>query len=75
MRHICLNLGAIPEIIKDGKTGIIFNPNENENIFNKITEMEKNYSKMGQNAFDLYNSKYSDKVNYQKLMNIYEEMY
>jgi len=69
------NLGAIPEIIKDGKTGIIFNPNENENIFNKITEMEKNYSKMGQNAFDLYNSKYSDKVNYQKLMNIYEEMY
>ena len=35
----------------------------------------KNYSKIGQNAFDLYNSKYSDKVNYQKLMNIYEEMY
>ena len=70
------NIGSIPSIIKDGYNGILFNPGDAIDIQNKIKWILNNSKKCNEivaNAFNDFNQKYSDEINYKSLIKIYED--
>jgi len=71
------NIGSIPNIIKDGYNGILFNPNDPRDIKEKVNWVLNNPQKCDEisiNAMNDFNNKYSEKVNYKILMKIYNGM-
>lgn len=70
------NIGSIPSIIKDGYNGILFNPGDAIDIQNKIKWILNNSKKCNEivaNAFNDFDQKYSDEINYKSLIKIYED--
>ncbi len=68
------NLGAIPEIIKDGETGLIFKPNPDD-IVSKVKFAVGNkdlLKKWGVNCRKEFDTKYSERVAYENLMKVYK---
>ncbi len=72
---IASNLGAMSEIVDDGRTGLHFQPGNAEELAAKVkwawnhpAEMER----MGREARQEYESKYTAEKNYQMLMEIYQ---
>jgi glycosyltransferase involved in cell wall biosynthesis len=70
------NIGPLPDIVKDGKNGLIFEPNSPDsllevvkNIWNSDCVLEV----LGNKARADFNDKYTESVNYEKLMEIYEK--
>jgi glycosyltransferase involved in cell wall biosynthesis len=71
------NIGSIPNIIKDGYNGILFNPNDPSDIKEKVNWVLNNPQKCDEisiNAMNDFNNKYSEEVNYKMLMKIYNGM-
>ena len=71
------NIGSIPNIIKDGYNGILFNPNDASDIKEKVNWVLNNPQKCDEisiNAMNDFNNKYSEEVNYKMLMKIYNGM-
>ena len=69
-------LGSISAIIKDGYNGILFKPNNIEDLINKIKWALSNEEKCNQikdNAKKEFNEKYTEEVNYNILKKIYED--
>ena len=69
-------LGSIPTIIKDGYNGILFKPNNIEDLINKIKWALSNDEKCNQikdNAKKKFNLKYTEEVNFNILKKIYED--
>jgi len=51
---ICTNVGSIPEVVDDGKTGILIPPNNPELLAEKVVELMKNDKKriaLGENGY------------------------
>jgi glycosyltransferase involved in cell wall biosynthesis len=73
---IAPNLGSIQSIIKHEKNGILFKPNDINDLVNKIKWVLSNENKceeIKKNAKKEFLEKYSDEVNYWMLIKIYEE--
>lgn len=71
---VASNIGGIPELIKDGKTGYLFEPGDYQALANKIMEILKDtdlIKLMADNSNNLYNKKHNSIKHYQNLMNIY----
>ncbi|MFW6015990.1 MAG: glycosyltransferase family 4 protein, partial [bacterium] len=68
------NIGNIGNLIKDNTTGILFRYNSSESLINAIKRFEKSNIKMGSNAYDEYQKKYSTSSNYSNLMQIYRKI-
>lgn len=69
------NLGAIQELVKDGITGLLFNPADSEDLRQRIEYLIKNKDtliKMRQAAYREYQEKYTAEKNYSALMDVYE---
>jgi len=74
---VASNIGAIPEIIKDGVNGILFNPQEERDFIDKIKYLLNNRQKireLGQNAFKTINGYNKPLNHYQALLNIYNNL-
>jgi len=72
---IASNLGSMAEILKDGKTGVLFEPGNIDELASKITwmiENEKECIQMGKNARLEFEAKYTAERNFEILMNIYK---
>lgn len=72
---IAPNLGSISNIIKDKYNGILFKPNDIEDLINKIKWVLKNDNeceKIKINAKKVLIEKYSEKQNFKQLLDIYE---
>jgi len=70
------SLGSIPAIIKDKYNGILFKPNNIEDLINKIKWALSNEEKCNQikdNAKKEFNEKYTEEENYNILKKIYED--
>jgi glycosyltransferase involved in cell wall biosynthesis len=70
-------LGAMAEIIEDGKTGLLFEPGSAKALVEKIEWAIKNkdeMKQMGINARKEYEEKYSAEKNYEMLMYIYNNL-
>lgn len=72
---IASNLGGIPEIIKDGYNGFLFEAGNANSLKYKIRKIINNklYIKLGQNAYNSFIEKYTAQTNYQQLIEIYNQ--
>ena len=73
---IAPRLGAMEEIIEDGITGLHFNAGDIKDLAQKVRWANNNpeaMSRMGQNARQMYDKKYTPEINYRQLLNIYKE--
>ena len=68
-------LGAMAEIVEDGRTGLLFEPGNPEDLAEKVAwawTHPKEMEEMGREARREYEAKYTAERNYEILMNIYK---
>jgi len=74
---ICSRLGAMEELVADGRTGLHFTPGDPEDLARKVewawTHPEE-MAAMGRAARTEYEAKYTADRNYQMLMEIYQKV-
>jgi len=73
---IASNLGAMAEIVENGKTGLLFGPGNVNDLVEKILWAKNNPGKMKEmslNARKEFEEKYTPQKNYKALMEIYEK--
>lgn len=72
------DLGGIPELVNEGKSGFIFrngNVNDLNEKINKLNNLAKeNLSCFQECAYDIFINQYTDKRHYNDLINIYEKV-
>lgn len=69
--------GNLGNLVKDGYTGLHFNPGDAHDLAQKATwlwQHPEESARMGQNARREYEEKYTPEVNYRQLMGIYEQV-
>lgn len=74
---IASGLGAMAELVEEGKTGLLFEPGNPEDLADKMQWMVENEDaciEMGKNARKVFEEKYTAEKNYQILMNIYNHV-
>lgn len=72
---VASDIGGIPDLVIDSKTGYLFKPRDIRDLADKILKLVKSpdlIKKMGNYAKEIYNRKYQPKNHYNKLMNIYK---
>lgn len=72
---IASRLGAMAEIVEDGRTGLLFEPGNAQDLANKVGwawAHPEEMAKMGNEARLEYEAKYTAQRNYEMLMEIYE---
>ncbi len=72
---IASRLGSLQEIIEDNKTGVLFEPANPAELLRKINALINNPTKrimLASGAREVFEKKYSQKVNFKTLMNIYK---
>ena len=68
-------LGGLNEIIEDQKTGIHFSPGDPQDLQSKVTwawNQPDKLEEIGHYSRKAFEVKYSEEVNFQALINIYE---
>jgi glycosyltransferase involved in cell wall biosynthesis len=73
---ISANAGGLKELVDDGVTGLLFEPGNCDDLSRKISfllENEKIRETMGSRAFERYENMYSQSVNLDLLLDIYQE--
>ncbi|MBW2074703.1 MAG: glycosyltransferase family 4 protein [Deltaproteobacteria bacterium] len=73
---IASRLGAMAEIIDDGRTGLLFEPRNAKDLASKVRwlfEHPEKAEEMGRNARAEYEEKYTPERNYELLMDIYQQ--
>jgi glycosyltransferase involved in cell wall biosynthesis len=73
---IASRIGALAEIVRDGETGLLFEPGNPRDLADKIAWAQAHPEwmvAMGRNARAQYEAEFSAEVNYQRLMEIYGE--
>lgn len=71
------NIAGIPELVKDGFSGLVFNYKDVKDLTNKLNEMYKNdelIEKLSKNARKQAIEEYSKETYYSKLINIYNKL-
>jgi glycosyltransferase involved in cell wall biosynthesis len=72
---VASHLGAMAEIVDDGRTGLLFEAGNAEDLASKVRWLFENPEKaeeMGRNARAEYEKKYTPELNYKMLLRIYE---
>ncbi len=73
---IASRIGSLSEIIEDGVNGLLFNPGDAEDLAKKVrwaSTHKEEMRRMGLNARQIYEEKYSPDINYRQLLKIYKE--
>jgi glycosyltransferase involved in cell wall biosynthesis len=73
---IVSDIGAIADIVKDGKTGLLFEAGNKEDLAKKVRCIREHAdvrNRMGKNARKEFEEKYTPERNYKMLMDIYEK--
>ena len=73
---IATNLGSLPELVKDGETGITFRLGDHNDLRTKALYMlshEEDSKRMGHEAYKRIETKYSPDQHYKALMNLFEQ--
>ena len=72
---ICSRLGAMQEIVDDGRTGRHFSTGDPQDLADRVAwawDNPEQMKQMGKEAREEYEKKYTAKKNYPLLMSIYE---
>jgi len=73
---IASRIGVLPNLIIDGKTGLLFEPGNVLDLVEKMKWAQQHphqMAEMGRNARSLFEAEYSAERNYAQLMTIYED--
>lgn len=73
---IASKIGSMAEIIKDNETGLLFEPGNSKELAEKVLWMHNHpdeCKKMGENARNVYEKKYTAEKNYKMLIDIYQK--
>lgn len=73
---ICANLGGMPEIVADGRTGLLFEPGDAGDLAAKMQwawSHPAELQTMGREARREYEVRFTARRNYEQLMDIYEQ--
>lgn len=73
---IASNIGGIPELVVDGFNGLLFKPNSQGDCIDKINQLWRNKflrKKLGRNARDYVEKRFSPEEHYYKLIDIYKK--
>jgi len=74
---IATNVGGIPEIVQDKKTGFLINPEDPENLSKKIIWMiqhEEEMKKMGLKGREYIENHFSNKIILPQIINLYQNL-
>ena len=74
---IVSNIGNQHAIIEDGVTGRHFNVSDKQDLMQKVVELDNDkelVDKLSDGARSIYLKKYTDKVNYEQLIDIYQSV-
>ena len=69
--------GAVAELVKEGETGLLFNPGDPDDLAAKVVQLwgdSTRMERMGMAARDDYLAKYTPEKNYKQLMEIYQQV-
>ncbi|HDM08882.1 MAG TPA: glycosyltransferase, partial [Candidatus Omnitrophica bacterium] len=72
---IASNIGAMAEIVEHGRTGLLFEPGNPEDLADKVAwawNHPEKMAEMGREARKEYERKYTAEKNYEMLMEIYK---
>ncbi len=72
---IATNVGGVPEIVKDGVTGILVSPKDPEALYSAMNELlddRKRQEKMGRNGKRVCNESFSSKTMVGKIEDLYD---
>ncbi len=72
---IASRIGALADIVTDGKTGLLFEPANPRDLADKLAWVQSHpeqMAEMGRNARAQYEAEFSAEVNYRRLMEIYD---
>ena len=73
---ICTNIGGQNEIVEEGETGFKYKPGDLESLCRIVHNLAGNISlqrEMGDMAYNKYQEQFSQQVNYNKLIAIYQD--
>jgi len=73
---IASRIGALAELVRDGETGLLFEPGNPRDLADKMAwalAHPELMAAMGRNARAQYETEFSAEVNYRRLMEIYQE--
>jgi glycosyltransferase involved in cell wall biosynthesis len=73
---VASNLGALAELVQDGKTGLLFEPGNPKDLAEKIKWMVEHKDaciEMGRNARKVFEEKYTAERNFETLIGIYNK--
>ena len=73
---ICSRMGAMKEIVDDGRTGFHFNPGDSRDLAEKVEwawNHPERMRQMGEEARQEYEKKYTAEKNYPRLIEIYQK--
>ena len=73
---IASRIGALAELVRDGETGLLFEPGNPRDLADKMAwalAHPELTAAMGRNARAQYETEFSAEVNYRRLMEIYQE--
>jgi glycosyltransferase involved in cell wall biosynthesis len=74
---VASRLGAMTELVRDGETGLLFEPGNHHDLAEKVAWLwthPQEALRMGKNARQVYEEKYTPEHNYQMLMEIYSKV-
>lgn len=73
---IASDLGGTSEIVNDGVNGFLFKAGDKVSLQEKVNKIINNnlFESMGKNAFKSFNEKYSEEINYNQLIDIYNSV-
>jgi glycosyltransferase involved in cell wall biosynthesis len=74
---IASNIGVMREIVENGRTGLLFDPGNPDDLASKVVWLwnhPEECAKMGRNARREYKEKYTPERNYQVLMDVYTQV-
>lgn len=73
---IASNIGSLPELVVNGYNGFLFEPEDSEDLCNKIELLDDDnlVKKMGNNSKQLLGSKFSVNEHYDSLINLFEQV-
>jgi glycosyltransferase involved in cell wall biosynthesis len=74
---VASRLGAMAELVEDGRTGLLFNPGDPVDLAAKVAwaaDHPNELAEMGRRARQEFNAKYTAERNYQYLCHIYQQV-
>ena len=73
---IATNIGSLPELVKDGYNGYLFDPGDVNDLINAIKRLDDDrvVDEFGSNSYQLLTTEFSASKHYEELMKVFNNL-